>query len=89
MKKSQQAYLVGFVEQAQPLSDLEFIHVVVLGALGELVGLHVLQPHDGLRHDAAVPVTAKAVLTPIIVPHTWTRQIMKQILEFLSSLLMP
>lgn len=67
------SYLIRFIKQAEPPSDPELVDVVALGAVGELVGLHVLQPHDGLRHDAAVPVAAEALLAAVVVAHAWKR----------------
>lgn len=64
-------YLIRLIQKAKPLSDAQLVDVVVLGTVGKLVRLDILQAHDGLRHDAAVPITAEALVAPVVVTHTW------------------
>lgn len=51
------------------MSRTECINIIGLAALGELIRLHILCADDGLRHDAAMPVAADAVLAHVVVPH--------------------
>ena len=52
------SHLVGSIEKTNAVTQSEGVDIVGQAALGELVGLHGFQAHDGLGHDAAVPVAA-------------------------------
>ena len=57
------SYLIRPVEEADAVADPQRVDIVGQAALGELVRLDVVQTHDRLRHDAAVPVSAVALVT--------------------------
>lgn len=56
-------YLIGSVKEAEAVTNAERVDIVGEAALGKFVRLDVIQAHNGVRHDAAMPISAVAFVT--------------------------
>lgn len=62
--------LIGSVKEADAVTNAERVDIVGEAALGKFVRLDVIQAHNGVRHDAAMPISAVAFVTSIVVTHS-------------------